>query len=257
MSTRPEMWRCLGCGRVLSDPSSPQCPTPGLAADSPPPRCPECGWVFDPADPRAIRARQSLQTASLEPNPWGSNFLALLLALFLLVFAWLPGSIFAAAGPPLLIVASVAWAMGVGLVLLRRTETSRSMRRRWRAWFTVPAIGLMTALLLRLEAPAYVTFLIAKPDLDRLVEKAQAMSASAATTQPVPLPDETPGIWRVYAVEAVPGGVHFMISGSGFLGEVGLQYVPGLTDAEAREARLGSRFWGDWYYYSDPQYAVH
>ena len=190
-------------------------------------RCPECGREFDLDDPKTVRNRHAIgPTARLWLKPPGRvfNVCVGLNALVLLFSAGLPEVC-----APLFLISLGFWLIiggtwgvhlvgSLGVAWYLRQPTFRRWRT-WRRWLLTPVIVACTILLLHLNAPFRLAFYLSRPAMDRLAQ--QVLDA----------PDEAPrgawvGLYNADAIETVPGGMRFIVSGAGVFTRVGFAYRP-------------------------------
>ena len=205
--------RCLGCGYLLV----------GLTNL----RCPECGRDFDPSDSRTFDngcPKNKLAISQLRRPGKFMTVVAGIAALLMIFSAASPGMIF-----PTLMLGTFAWMVLGGYYILRlsiwlvlhwyfkRAVDDRTGMRN--AWIWPPTICATMAILLVLNAPLRIAFLISKPWMSDL-------AATAAHT-----PNQLPrrawvGLYYADEIQPIPGGVRFLVRGSGFLDRMGFCYSP-------------------------------
>lgn len=210
-------------------------------------RCPECGQAFDPTDVQTMRMSRiigPLAHWALRPPGWPLGLSAVANAAFSFAVLTVPG------GYTLPLLANVAlwmfiggvWALRLltaGIVAFEHQRREFVRMRAWLRWAVVPAILLLVLLMARWQVPLRVTFWSSRGALEMLA--AQALSRPQTLAQP-----DWVGWFPVHNVEAFPGGVRFLVRGTGFLDQFGLAYSPdgpppGTMDHHYRHLS------GDWY----------
>lgn len=232
----PDEARCLGCGYALRDLTTS--------------RCPECGRAFDPADTRTMRTERSpsvLAEFFLKPPRRLFNGVVLLIALMILGAAAWPGEIVVVLvlGVGVLLTAGAIWAARLILALILGWHYKRDLRKHWRAWLVTPVIVAVMVVLLVLQVPLRLAFLVALPDLNQLVAEVRALPA---TTQPTTLPGRRLGIWYAGQVDVDSGVLWFVIDGTGLFEREGFAYAGGNEPGDVSGCHPVRRhFWGGWY----------
>jgi hypothetical protein len=110
----------------------------------------------------------------------------------------------------------------------------------WRRWCTLPVIAGCMALLLKVRAPLYLTFLVSRPAMERLAEQAMRDPNTIPKTAYV-------GLYPAERIKASSASMQFLVSASGFLGQGGFAYLPLGAQGDSGYQHL----WGHWYTFTD------
>ncbi len=231
--------RCLGCRYLLV----------GLTAN----RCPECGRSFNPDDPATFDDGNgflpSLTSALFRPPGWITHSLVMLCALVFLIDASVPGNLLGfEIELPFIVGMAVVLSWGLRAAMAAFTACCvRRNRLRDRGtvlrWVGVPVITLGAWLVLDLQLPLRLTFLLSVRDMNRVARQVIA-------TPGIPTPTRI-GLYRVGRIEVIPGGMRFVVGGPGMFGDSeGFAYSPA-----GPPARLGEdyyrHFHGHWYRWTE------
>ena len=128
---------------------------------------------------------------------------------------------------------TLAW-----LWLFFGTNGGRMSRRHLMRWLVIPAILVLTVLVVGSDIPFLVRFALSRPELDRVAADVMAGGSTDRTSI---------GLFPVEYVERTSDGMVFSISGSGLLGSSSIEYAPNGPPADAEDfggvELLGDGWW--------------
>jgi hypothetical protein len=201
-------------------------------------RCPECGRAFDPADPLSFARHPrpgDLVCRLSRPLGWPIHTLAAALALLTLSSAGTPGGHFG-----LMLLSVSGWTL-LGFIWLVRLAVRRSIitwygpleesrAGRSQSWLVAPVILGLVMLLAGWRIPLLIGFAVSKPAMDRLVVQAAQVPPGSL------LQDQRVGLYVAENIVSIPGGVRFLVRGSGFIDRSGFAFcVDGLPLREGND----------------------
>ena len=141
--------------------------------------------------------------------------------------------------------------VGVGLIgliwLIRFVAAAVTTRGRmstgsWARWLFVPALIVGAGVLTEFDVPFQARLALSRPAMD---QAAVEIMAGGTTDR------DWIGLWPVYLVEPIDGGVTFLIKGSGFIDQMGLAYSVSGTPADpygdTEYTDLGGGWWQWWF----------
>lgn len=192
-------------------------------------RCPECGREFDPGDPNTMYFRRvpgRVTSFLLRPPGWPMHAAAALTAVLLLVSVSVPGTIL-----PLLMLVILSSLVLAGLWVVRYAAALRLVRYYGdpglkrpgsrRRWLTVPLIAVTTFLLLLVQVPLCVTFWLSQGAMERTARAVMQLPVGAEKE-----PAHWIGLYPTVKIERIPGGMRFLVQGTGIFDREGFAYSP-------------------------------
>ncbi|HVP11387.1 MAG TPA: hypothetical protein VMV94_09410 [Phycisphaerae bacterium] len=225
--------RCLGCRYPLRE----------LTVN----RCPECGREFDPGDPATMYLAPIPSPAErflLQPPGWLFHIAAVVAGLIALLLAGLllqsvALSMLAPCGAMILM---VIWllrlAAAIGLAWYHHDPVF-SRLRTWRRWLSGPVLLLVLWVLLDLQVPLRLTFLLSQEAMDKLAGEVMQTPVGTKT-----LSSRRVGLYTAIRIERIEGGMKFLTREGGFAYSPDGPPPPGYPDTYMH-------FSGPWYVWVD------
>ncbi len=243
-STLPEQQRfCLGCGYPLNE--------------LPEPRCPECGRRFNPGDAATFfsyRPPSAWESLLMRPVGWPSHAIAFGVFLLGFWYATRPGGLRGESG---LMVMGCPWAALMGYWIIRWLGQSKVLEKlfpsgsisqhpsnRALPWLVVPALMLLQILVVRVDLPVHVGFMVSRAALERVrLAGPPAYSGGGGIWA---------GVYRISSVQADPGGTRLLIGDAknGLLHDSGFYHTLGPPPPDKHTGAEGTYYehlTGPWY----------
>ena len=122
------------------------------------------------------------------------------------------------------------------------TNGGRMSRRHLTRWLVIPAILVVTVLVVGSDIPFLVRFAMSRPELDRVAADVMAGGSTDRTSI---------GLFPVEYVERTTDGMVFSISGSGFLGSSSIEYAPNGPPGDAEDFGGVELLGGGWWMWAE------
>lgn len=114
------------------------------------------------------------------------------------------------------IAVGLAWLVQIAFTVWRtRPLTARAAR----SWFLAPVLALIALTLVWTDAPFQARYRLSRDAMDSTARRVIREPASGDRIHRI-------GLWNVYGVERVPGGMRFLVNDSGFVDSGGFAYSP-------------------------------
>jgi hypothetical protein len=110
----------------------------------------------------------------------------------------------------------LAWLVHVAVTVWRNRPLTFGATR---SWLIVPTLAAIALTLVWTEAPFQARYRLSRGAMDSTARRVMRDPGSADRIDRI-------GLWNVSAVERVPGGMRFLVDGSGFIDFGGFAYSP-------------------------------
>jgi hypothetical protein len=180
----------------------------------------------------------------LSPAGWPLTAAAAFNSLMIILATSVPGTYFELymISLPVWILIGAVWAVRLLVALViawRRRHPVFRCWSTWRRWAVAPVIVMITILLLVTGAPLRLSFWASRTSMDHLALRVLESPSSAPT-------EEWIGVYHAERIQAIPGGMRFLVRGAGFIDPEGFAYSP-----NGPPAVLGEDYYthwsGNWY----------
>jgi hypothetical protein len=108
-----------------------------------------------------------------------------------------------------------------------------------RRWLVLPILAFVCVASVGRRLPLHARFILSRGAMERMAQQVQADPNAGASTTRI-------GLYRVSRVEPIPGGMRFVIDGTGFLDRWGFAYSPNGAPASGGLDEY-EHFRGPWY----------
>ncbi|HYZ78179.1 MAG TPA: hypothetical protein VE596_12480 [Gaiellaceae bacterium] len=143
----------------------------------------------------------------------------------------------------LLLGVAVAWLLVLTVWLVSigaRALVRRSLFALGPPDFVVPALVPLVGALLYIHVPLHVHYRLSRPAMNSAAKRVVAHPEEARSIRRI-------GLWPTSRVEKIPGGMRFLVSGSGFLDATGFAYSPKGEPASVGGEDAYEHLDGPWY----------
>jgi hypothetical protein len=142
--------------------------------------------------------------------------------------------VLASAAAWLLVLAS--WLVSIGA----RAVVRRSLFVLGPSDFVVPALVPLLGVLLAFHVPLHVRYRLSRPAMNSAARRVVAHPEEARSIRRI-------GLWPTSRVEKIPGGMRFLVSGSGLVDPTGFAYSPNGEPAAVGSEDVYAHLDGPWY----------